>query len=228
MYAPVPATRPRSIRAALAPLLLAAGIGFIARPAGAAATADPRLVPLSFASVRAGQVLTLRWSGGERAVEELELQLSLDGGRTFPVRVSPELDPRAGEFAWRVPNLATGEARLRLRFSRGGREISGDPTAAFRIERAAALEVERDPVHEGMWWTGEREPDVPGAGAALDQPSERLEAGAMTPSSAIGARDSAPLRRASNGARIWSGNSAGEIPSPPSRDASPRDIPRRN
>jgi hypothetical protein len=46
----------------------------------------------------------------------LEVYLSLDGGRTFPFRITPQLDPRASFFYWIVPNTPTSTAVLDIRF----------------------------------------------------------------------------------------------------------------
>lgn len=47
---------------------------------------------------------------------ELEIYLSLDGGRSFPMRITPQLDPRATFFYWTVPNTPTTAAVLDIRF----------------------------------------------------------------------------------------------------------------
>ncbi len=56
------------------------------------------------------------------AADEAELVLSLDGGRTFALRVSPEADSRedAGGFVFTVPNLPSPNAVLGLRAGRKG------------------------------------------------------------------------------------------------------------
>jgi hypothetical protein len=97
--------------------------------------AEAILAPLP-AQVSAGDTLTLRWSVPD-GVEEMEILLSADGGRHFAIRVSPELDPRAGAYRWVVPAIAAGEARLRVRVGRGAEEREGPPTSAFRIVVAA-------------------------------------------------------------------------------------------
>src|SRR5215470_14742809 len=97
----------------LAALLIAApGVARAAiAPGGARAGEAPRLVMPGVATVRAGETVRIAWTEAGRAVDELELQLSLDNGRRFTLRISPELDARTGEFLWRVPNLASAEAR---------------------------------------------------------------------------------------------------------------------
>lgn len=47
---------------------------------------------------------------------ELELYLSVDGGATFPFRLTPQLDPRAAFFYWTVPDMPTAAAVLDIRF----------------------------------------------------------------------------------------------------------------
>jgi hypothetical protein len=47
---------------------------------------------------------------------ELELWLSLDGGGTYPVRITPSTDPRITFFYWTVPNTPTNGAVLDIRF----------------------------------------------------------------------------------------------------------------
>ena len=47
---------------------------------------------------------------------EMELVLSLDGGRTFNTYITPPLDPKARYFYWTVPNLPTKAAMLDIRF----------------------------------------------------------------------------------------------------------------
>ena len=57
---------------------------------------------------QAGDSIEVSWTLDRpalRSFEEMELVLSLDGGRTFPVRVTGELSPRAGGLIWRVPSL---------------------------------------------------------------------------------------------------------------------------
>lgn len=57
--------------------------------------------------------MLIEWSGLPARSEEVELELSLAGGRW--VRISPELEAREGHFAWRVPAGVSGQGELRLR-----------------------------------------------------------------------------------------------------------------
>ena len=47
---------------------------------------------------------------------EMEVWLSLDGGATFPMCITPLLDPKAQYFYWIVPNTPTTKAVLDIRF----------------------------------------------------------------------------------------------------------------
>ena len=74
-----------------------------------------------------GSRVEIRWSSDceretERDADEAELVLSLDGGTTFPIRVSTEISPCASRFSWLVPALASSNARLGLRTGDDERE----------------------------------------------------------------------------------------------------------
>lgn len=105
-----------------------------------------------------GATVEVRWSAPHEIAadaDEAELVLSLDGGRTFPVRISAELSPRATSYRWRVPALATRSARLALRvgFDReGGRERLVLVSRDFVI---AADSPEPETLARGAseWWT---------------------------------------------------------------------------
>ena len=47
---------------------------------------------------------------------ETELWLSLDGGRTYTMRITPSMDPNTTFFYWTVPNTPTNAALLDIRF----------------------------------------------------------------------------------------------------------------
>ena len=46
----------------------------------------------------------------------MEVWLSLDGGITFTMWISPWMDPKAKYFDWTVPNTPTNAAVLDIRF----------------------------------------------------------------------------------------------------------------
>ncbi len=83
---------------------------------------SPRAV-LSIASgaslLEPGSRVLVSWPAGTPGLgfDEMELVLSVDGGRTFPVRVTRRIAPSDGGFSWMwvVPSLPAPHARLALR-----------------------------------------------------------------------------------------------------------------
>jgi hypothetical protein len=77
-------------------------------------------------SPRVGQVLTpgqhvrVEWRSTLPNINlgacEMEVWLSVDGGRTFTMWVSPWLSPKTTSFDWTVPNTLTNAAVLDIRF----------------------------------------------------------------------------------------------------------------
>jgi hypothetical protein len=80
-----------------------------------------------------GDVVEVQWTGTPWGVEEMELLLSLDGGRHFGVRLTPDLDADRRSYAWRVPPFASGDARLAVRVNLDGREVLAGVSDPFRI-----------------------------------------------------------------------------------------------
>ena len=67
-----------------------------------------------------GQTVRVEWRAVLPPINlgacEMEVFLSLDGGRTFNTVISPWLDPKAQYFYWTVPNTPTNQAVLDVRF----------------------------------------------------------------------------------------------------------------
>lgn len=129
---------------------------------GVALTAAPQLLTTANAggtysakliSPRVGQVLypgqhvRVQWKSTlpnmERLVGcEMEVWLSVDGGRTFLMCVSPWLNPKENSFDWTVPNMPTNAAVLDIRF---GCEVfypesfAPQPASTFVIAHAPAV-----------------------------------------------------------------------------------------
>ena len=146
--------------------------------------------------VRAGEIIEIHWKAPGIEVPELEILLSLDGGAHYPLRVSPELDPLTGRFRWRVPNLSSADARLRIRFGHGASECWGEPSGTFRIIGAPGA-ADFDQICESGWWSGLNSAGPDPRAGAFDSSSERIERGtapvtsAIVPSSSFAAR---PIR----------------------------------
>jgi len=79
------------------------------------------LAPRPGAALAAGSEAELEWAPLEPfdrfpKVEEWEAFLSLDGGATWPVRITPHLDQDLRRVRWQVPPIPTPDARILLRF----------------------------------------------------------------------------------------------------------------
>jgi hypothetical protein len=94
--------------------------------AGVALAAPPEPNSPSVLSIASGTSLLepgssvlVSWPAGTGggAFDEMELVLSLDGGRSFPVRVTRRIAPADGGVSWMwiVPSLPAAHARLALR-----------------------------------------------------------------------------------------------------------------
>jgi hypothetical protein len=123
------------------PGLLLLPIAFLAfgeRPA--AASAGTRLLaPRAGAELAAGSLAEVAWEGSPPAgAEEWEAFLSLDGGRTYPLRITPHLDLGIRRFTVRVPPFPTRDARVLLRFGDERREVEIETAQRFAIVAAAA------------------------------------------------------------------------------------------
>ena len=112
--------RCRPIPALLAAIAAVLALSAVAAPA-AAPSGRSRLT-LPDGPVVPGQLLSVTWGNPAGTWDEMELILSLDGGRTWPIRVSRDLPPDATHASFRVPALPTAEARLALRAGREGEE----------------------------------------------------------------------------------------------------------
>lgn len=122
-----------------------------------ASHAGPTLRAAAF-EVRAGELVVLTWSDLPRGAHEVELEVSLGGGRWL--RISPELDASVRSFTWRVPREFAGDARVRLRWGGKGYESEGD-FIALRIEPTLTT---RHPRPGDEWWNAHAaEPLAPSA-----------------------------------------------------------------
>lgn len=105
--------------------------------------------------------------------DEMELVLSLDGGDTFPVRLTRSLSPSASAAAWRVPALPSPRARLALRTGESGevdRETLVFQSGIFSISADPRAGAEPLFASDGEWRTSEARDgrrDLPSSGAFL-------------------------------------------------------------
>ncbi len=115
--------------------------------------------PAAGESLAPGSVVEVRWgslcAAGMKA-DEAELVLSLDGGATFPIRVSHEFSPCQTRYLWRVPVLATGRARLGVRIGHEGfgeTETIALVGGEFRILSDLDGRVQALYRRAAEWWT---------------------------------------------------------------------------
>lgn len=132
------------MRRALATTCLILAALLLAIPQGVAAEArlPVRVVaPAPGTELIPGSRINLEWEVPEgtphdlgAGIEEWEAFLSLDGGRTWPLRLTPHLDVDRQRFAFTVPNFPTRDARLLLRFGDEKREeIEVDVPGRFAV-----------------------------------------------------------------------------------------------
>jgi hypothetical protein len=128
------------------------------RPTLLSPSAGESLAPGSIVEVRWASLCGLDSPSSLGNLDEAELVLSLDGGVTFPIRVSQELSPCDTRFLWRVPVLSTGRARLGIRMGReglGATESIAIVSAEFRILPDLDGRVQALYRRAAEWWTPE-------------------------------------------------------------------------
>ena len=132
-------------------------VGFALPSSGFARETDGapvRLVaPRAGATLAAGSTAELEWAPAETfaglaRVEEWEAFLSVDGGATYPVRITPHLDQDLRRAQFQVPSIPTADARILLRFGDERQEtaielpvrfaIAGSPARTFPLARRVA------------------------------------------------------------------------------------------
>lgn len=116
---------------------LAGLIGLLALPAGALAEPSLRLIsPTEGQRLAPGAFARIEWEDHgllDGYETEWEAFLSLDGGQTYPIRLTPHLDLALSGFSFEVPNLPSRDARLLLRF--------GDERVERSIETPVRFEI---------------------------------------------------------------------------------------
>jgi hypothetical protein len=135
-----------------APILVAAALGLVAGGAvhgeklELAATALPAIelaAPGDGATLVGGGTAEIAWRETAEfdrltGATEWEAFLSVDGGNTYPVRLTPHLDLDIRRFSFRVPDLPSEEVRLLLRVGDEHAERSLPFATRLRIVRPAS------------------------------------------------------------------------------------------
>lgn len=215
---------------AVIPMVLAAVVG-----APLASAQTPRfLQPSRTWRLEAGSTIEVSWAvDPDPSFEEMELVLSLDGGRSFPLRVTGEISPEVSRILWRVPDLPTLEARLALRA--GSDEEPGEETIlivsdVFEIAPLPRLDLEDIVRERGEWRTREARrssrglfPDQEFQGGAEPrvEPSTSVDSAGEPPPPAAAAR---PALRC---AHRFTNRSLPIRPAPAPFDTAPLTIPLR-
>jgi hypothetical protein len=94
--------------------LLAARLSAVAPSGGLRLSESGRL--------QGGSNLTVSWTldpSVDPEADEMELILSLDGGVSYPIRLTGRISPLTRSVAWRVPALPTERGRIAIRAGRG-------------------------------------------------------------------------------------------------------------
>lgn len=126
--------------------LVLTGLALVSPAWAFAGSAPVRLVaPQSGAVLAGGSTAELEWAPLEpfarlQGVEEWEAFLSLDGGETYPVRITPHLDRDLRHVRWQVPGVQTSQACLLLRFGDEHDEVYLELPQRFSITSAPGLE----------------------------------------------------------------------------------------
>jgi hypothetical protein len=126
-----------TVRSRVPHQLLLVAVAVLALPAAAAAGPDIAVrpaheLPVELIRPMPGEVLvggreaTVEWRPLREletlGIDEWEAFLSFDGGRHWPVRVTPHLDIELSSFRFVVPDIPSDEVRLMLRFGDERRE----------------------------------------------------------------------------------------------------------
>jgi hypothetical protein len=120
----------------------AAGSG-LEHPAGRLETIQ-LLAPAPAAPLPAGSEAVLEWAPrpgfeGLPAHEEWEAFLSLDGGRSYPIRITPHLDIDLHRAVWEVPAVTSPDVRILMRVGDERHEVAIELPERFSIAQSGTL-----------------------------------------------------------------------------------------
>ncbi len=127
-------------------LPVVAGVCLAAAPAAAmprefpAAPAVRLLAPAGGQVLRGGGEATLAWEPAgplDPAIEEWEAFLSVDGGASYPVRITPHLDLDLRRVSFPVPRLPSADVRILLRLGDERDEVPVVVPVRFAISGGA-------------------------------------------------------------------------------------------
>jgi hypothetical protein len=109
---------------------------------------DVRLIePAQRAEVVAGSTVPIAWDAASipAGVEEWEAFLSVDGGKSYPIRITPHLDASIHRFNWTVPSLPGADVSILLRFGDEREEAEFPFAGRMRITGTIPRATFREP-----------------------------------------------------------------------------------
>jgi hypothetical protein len=94
------------------------------------------IAPAPGTALRGGETAAISWEAGAlpSGAEEWEAFLSIDGGRHYPIRITPHLDIDIHRATWTVPNITARDVRVLLRVGDERIENAIEVPASFAIE----------------------------------------------------------------------------------------------
>ncbi len=191
------------VRGAVLCAAVAALLALVPATAAAEVVGGRIVEPAAGTIVRAGDTVQVRWTPLPAEVEEFELLLSIDGGKSFPLRLTVSMDPDLRSYTWRVPNLPAGAACLKLRVGVAGHEVELGPGPRFELAGDSGSPTGKITFHAGEWWTTEgvavqpreigvepwwsdAEPRLDDLSAAAVVPPQRQQPGAPRTAASLG------------------------------------------
>jgi hypothetical protein len=131
---------------------MALALGALVGAARASASPLPTF-PAPAERLEAGATATVGWTLPEPASDrdEMELLLSLDGGRTFPIRLTGRIPIGASSVSWRVPALVSEAARLALR---AGRDETEESEEILAVSEPFAIAAPHGPPLDELFRVG--------------------------------------------------------------------------
>lgn len=122
-------------------------------PAVALADSPVRLTrPVEGATLIPGRTVTIAWEptgdwleASEVPIEEWEAFLSVNGGHSYPYRITPHLDADLSTFHFPVPRVISDDVRILIRLGNELREVGFEMPQRFSIAPPGPLLALRQP-----------------------------------------------------------------------------------
>lgn len=164
---------------------------------------EPQLQVATSGMVQAGDWVEIELDADLEDVHEFEIMVSFDGGRSYPLQITRELDPRTRRFYWQVPDVECTELRMRLRYERDGHENEAEastalavasrddaPATARQIPQAVGTGESPRPARRGEPRPGgATSPGEESEGLEFHAPSRSFGAASVMPAAPLPARD---------------------------------------